>query len=125
MYKRAKQIRKNAGLNQTEFGKRIGMTRDNIANIELNRAEIKDVFVKAVCREFNVNEEWLRTGNGEMYNLQTDEVAEAVSDLLLESNPLYDMIIDILRTYHSSDEKTKETLKAFIIHVSEDMKKKD
>lgn len=119
MYKRAKEIRKKAGLNQTEFGKRIGMTRDNIANIEGNRAEIKDVFIKAVCREFNVNENWLRTGKGEMYNLPTDEVADVVSELVEETNPLYDMIVEIMRTYQTLDKESKSVINGFIDKIRE------
>ena len=65
MHERIKQVRIEAGLSQRDFGARIGVSRDTIASIESNRIEIKDVFVKAICREFQVRESWLRTGGCE------------------------------------------------------------
>lgn len=120
---RIKQIRKDSGLSQTDFGKRIGMTRDNIANIEGNRAEIKDVVIKAICREYNVNEEWLRTGKGEMYNLPTDDVADVVSELIEETNPLYDMVVSILKTYNSLDAKSKHVINEFVSEMYRNSKR--
>lgn len=67
MYKRIKEIRMAIGLSQSDFGKRIGVSRDTIANIEGNRSEIKDVFIKSICREYGVREEWLREGTGDIF----------------------------------------------------------
>lgn len=67
MYKRIKEIRMAIGLSQSDFGKRIGVSRDTIANIEGNRSEIKDVFIKSICREYRVREEWLREGTGDIF----------------------------------------------------------
>ena len=71
MYTRVKELRNRLKLSQNEFGKRIGLSRDNVANIEGNRSEIKDTVVKFICREFNVSETWLRTGRGEMFAPQS------------------------------------------------------
>lgn len=67
MKKRIKLIRQNAGLTQQEFAKRIGVSRNTIATYETSGRNPIDAIVPAMCREFNVNEEWLRTGIGEMY----------------------------------------------------------
>ena len=72
MYKRIKEVRTDSGLNQLEFGSRIGASRDTIANIEGNRIAIRDIYLVSICREFNVNEDWLRTGNGDKYIAMTD-----------------------------------------------------
>lgn len=60
-------LRKTKGLSQTEFAKRIYVSRDVISNIELQRVEPTDLIISAICNEFDINEEWLRTGNGEMF----------------------------------------------------------
>lgn len=67
MNERIKEIRKSINLSQADFGKRIGVSRDTIANIEGGRIELKDVFLKSICLEFKVNESWLRTGIGDMF----------------------------------------------------------
>ena len=67
MNERIKEVRKARGLSQDEFGRRLGVTRGAVTNIELNKVEPKPLFVDLICREFDVNEEWLRTGKGEMF----------------------------------------------------------
>lgn len=85
---RIKQIRKVFHLSQTEFAERLGASRGVIANIELDRVEPRDPFINLICREFGVNEIWLRTGDGEMFapKSQSDMLAEAAGKLL-GSNP--------------------------------------
>ena len=57
-------LRKQVGLNQAEFGKRIGVTRSAICNYENGSRSIGEQTILSICREFNVNEAWLRTGEG-------------------------------------------------------------
>ena len=84
MNERIKLIRKNFDMSQEKFGKTIGVSRDTIANIESDRIEIKDIFITSICREFNINENWLRTGNGEMFNpiSKNEEIADMISDVI-------------------------------------------
>lgn len=83
MTDRIKSVRKKLNLTQTEFGKKIGLSRDNVANIEGNRIEIKDITVKSICREFDVNEDWLRNGTGEMFvqKSKAEEISELLGDI--------------------------------------------
>ncbi|MED9905241.1 MAG: helix-turn-helix transcriptional regulator [Lachnospiraceae bacterium] len=66
MKDRIKKIRKNVGLTQLEFGKLIGVKGNTITNYENGLRNPTDAVVLSICREFNINEKWLRTGNGEM-----------------------------------------------------------
>lgn len=72
-----KEIKKNGKpISQEEFGYRLGVSRDVIANLErtTNPVAPTEQMLKLICREFNVNETWLRTGEGEMFNaLSRDE----------------------------------------------------
>ena len=63
---RIKELRKALGLTQTKFGDRIGLKQNSVALIETGRPT-SDQTIFAICREFRVNEEWLRTGAGEMF----------------------------------------------------------
>lgn len=65
MNTRIKEIRKSKGLTQTDFGKKIGVKGNTITNYETGLRNPSDAIIKAICREFNVNELWLRTGKGE------------------------------------------------------------
>lgn len=55
-------------LTQNELGSRIGMTPNTITNYETGRRVPSNQVIFSICREFNVNEDWLRTGNGDMFN---------------------------------------------------------
>lgn len=64
MNERIKQIRRELGLTQTEFAERIGLKQNSIALIESGKRNISDQAVLSICREYGINEEWLRTGLG-------------------------------------------------------------
>lgn len=66
MDERIKQLRTYLGLTQQEFAEKLGMKRNSIANYETGRNEPIDAVVALICKTFNVNEQWLRTGEGEM-----------------------------------------------------------
>ena len=68
MNERLKQLRDRLELTQEEFGKRIGSARNTIANYETGNRVPSNAILLSICREFNVNETRLRTGNGEMFN---------------------------------------------------------
>lgn len=67
MGERIKELRKALGLNQTDFGNRIGLKQGSIAGYEIGARTPLDTVVTSICREFNVNEVWLRTGEGDMF----------------------------------------------------------
>ena len=74
MGERVKELRKALGLSGEKFGEKIGVTRSAISDIERGRNGLSDSNIIAICREFNVNEEWLRTGMGEMFkDMSLDE----------------------------------------------------
>ncbi|MDR2619292.1 MAG: helix-turn-helix domain-containing protein [Treponema sp.] len=67
MRERLKLIRKKLGLNQTEFARLIGLKQTALSMIEVGTTPLTDKNVKLICATFNVNEEWFRTGAGEMF----------------------------------------------------------
>ena len=64
---RLKQLRKALNLTQQEFADRIGISRGNIGAYEVGKNALSDAVVSLICKEFSVNEEWLRTGEGDMF----------------------------------------------------------
>lgn len=81
---RLKELRKILNLTQQEFSNRIGIKRNNIACYETGKNTPSDAVIALICREFNVNENWLRTGEGDMF-LDSDRKSEIdkLTNLLL------------------------------------------
>lgn len=84
MNERFKQIRKALGMTQDEFSSKISLSRNFIAQIESGTKTPSDRTVSDVCREFNVSEKWLRTGNGEMFVPETkdEQISKMLADVL-------------------------------------------
>ncbi len=85
MEERIKELRKALGLTQQEFSDKIGVKRNTIAQYESGRNAPLDAVITLICREYNVNETWLRTGKGEMFqpksrNEQLFEFAAKVAE---------------------------------------------
>lgn len=81
---RIKKVRKNLDLTQQEFGKRIGIKPNSISLIESGNRNASKQVILSICREFNVNETWLRTGSGEMFRKRSrsDELTMYMENLL-------------------------------------------
>ena len=86
MNERIKQIREEAKLTQTAFGEKIGISQNYVWMIETGQRTPGDRTVRDICREFGVNETWLRTGAGSMTMEKTRaaELAELVQSLMAD-----------------------------------------
>ena len=84
MNQRIKELRKILGLSQEEFAAQLGLTRGAITNIEHNKTEPKPLLVQLICKEFKVNEIWLRTGVGDPFQKKerAQEMTELFADLM-------------------------------------------
>lgn len=80
MNERIKQIRRELGLTQQEFAERIGLKQNSIALIESGKRNISDQAVLSICREYGINEEWLRTGWGEKRTSNSNSELEALTE---------------------------------------------
>ena len=67
MNERIKALRKELNLTQQEFANRINVKRNTVATYEMGRNQPIDAVVSLICKTFNVSEEWLRNGSGEMF----------------------------------------------------------
>lgn len=87
MHERLKELRTKLDLSQQKFADKLGIARGNIAAYEVNKNAPSDAVISLICKEFNVNETWLRTGNGEMFNpiSKDEQIADMLSDVLKSS----------------------------------------
>ena len=81
---RIKAVRKTFNLTQTEFGERIGVKGNTITNYETGLRTPSDAVILSICREFHVDEKWLRTGEGEMQRpmSRNDELARFLGEAI-------------------------------------------
>lgn len=86
MKERMKKLRKALGLTQQEFADRLGVNRGNIATYETRDGSPGSSVINLICREFSVNEHWLRTGEGAMFvqRSRDDELSAFVDELMHE-----------------------------------------
>nr|DAG34275.1 MAG TPA: hypothetical protein [Bacteriophage sp.] len=97
MNERIKDLRKSLGLTQLEFGEQVGVKANTIGNYEIGLRTPSDAVIRAICREFNVNENWLRTGEGEMFNPQDEKLAAFVGSLVADdSDPFKRRMVELL-----------------------------
>ncbi len=125
---RVKQVRKNKEMTLDQFGERLGVTKVAISNIERGNRNLTEQMLKAICREFDVNENWLRTGEGDMPRKlsEEEEIATLVSDVLEEGkdNPFYGIILEIIRTYNELSPASQAVLREASQKLVENLSKK-
>lgn len=129
VYERIKELRKkHFKMSQETFAERLGVSRSVIKNIELNalaRPEQKMPLYKLICTEFNVNEKWLLTGEGDMFSLELDENTMLVEQILNDvESPFKSLIFDIMKIYNSLDQTSKIVINNFIEQLKNEQNNK-
>lgn len=131
---RLKQLRKTLKVKQGDFAKKISTTQGHISDIENGRKNLSDRTIKLIClEEWNgkyVNENWLKNGTGEMFKpmIPSEEIGYYVEDLLEydgNGNPFYDIIIEMMKSYHELDEQSKAVIRAYFDSIVAGLKKEE
>jgi HTH-type transcriptional regulator/antitoxin PezA len=91
MNEQIKLLRKHLGLTQQEFADRLKISRGNIGSYEVGKSAPSDAVISLICEKFNVNEEWLRTGNGpmEIELARSEKITDFAADLLKDEEDSY------------------------------------
>ncbi len=114
MKNRFKEIRKELGYTQNEFGEKIGITGSTISDIERGKLSLTDRNISLICEKLGVNENWLRNGEGEMfdiYNLPEDEVTKALASI---ETSKYENVKALLLKYVQLDDNGKKVIDDFL-----------
>ena len=110
MQNRIKQLREKLGLSQIEFAKRIGVTNQTVSLWENGKVPLLENSRYRIEREFNVNRQWLETGEGEMM-----ETPENPIDALNNVNLLVELA---KRSIDCLDDQTRATIVSFVTELS-------
>ncbi|CAM2079405.1 MAG: helix-turn-helix transcriptional regulator [uncultured Clostridium sp.] len=98
MNNRLNLLRKTLGLTQNELGLKLGVTSSSISKLEKGSTKFTEQMIKTICREFNVNENWLRYGTGEMF-IENDGLLEKC----LKENNATESDIKLIKCYLNLD----------------------
>ena len=109
---RIKELRETLGLSQQEFAERIHSKQVSVSSYERGTRTPLEPIILSICREFNVNERWLRTGEGPMFRPQTgdDQLMAALGDIALGEDSFRRRFIAALATMPPENWKVLEAL---------------
>lgn len=108
---RIKIIRKNSGKTQEQFGKEIGVSKMSVTYYESGTRTPDQSKLKLMCEKFNINEEWLLTGEGDMHAPLTREaeIAQIAADLF-KNREEYPYIVDVVKLLQKMDKSQWDVL---------------
>ena len=113
MKNRIKQLRKELNLTQEKFAERMNIKRNTLANYEIGRNEPIPAVIELICREFNVNEEWLRNGTGEMF----DDTIKSIIDELVQTYHLDAFDRRMIEEYAKLTDAQRKAIKEYMHNI--------
>lgn len=113
--KRIRSLRKSLGLNQTDFGKPLGLKQAIIGQYETGIRNITDRNIDMLCKTYNINKDWLLTGQGEIQNKNNTILMEEIS----KNQDLTELDIQFLKKYLQLSSKNRELLAKLLINMNE------
>lgn len=110
MNERVKKLRQELKLSGEKFGEKIGLSKFAISNIEMGKNNLTEQTIKLICHAYNVNEDWLRTGSGEMFNKSKNTYLED----LKKQFQLTELQVNIVKSYLELSDTDKKSIDNFI-----------
>ena len=126
MNERIKQLRKVLDLTQQKFADKLGVKRNTVGQWECGINALTDRVIFSICREFDVSEEWLRTGEGEMFEQLTEQqkIMKYTALLLKDKDSVIaNAIQTLIVTYEQLDDVSKTTLEKIALQYIDNLKK--
>ena len=121
MHTRIKAVRQSTGMTQKAFAETLGITRDALSTYETNRNAPSFKFIKILCHTYQINEGWLRTGEGDMHSEST---ADFVRRITAEHGSGF-YALKVLECYLNLDDEHKEVVGDYIRALSQALKESD
>lgn len=108
---RIKAIRQSLNLTLEKFGQQLGVTKVAVYNIEKANRNVTEQMRKAICREFNVNYNWLVSGEGDMFNRTDETISDSIDRIMAGENEFHK---NLFKTLATLDEKELLSLEKII-----------
>lgn len=126
MKDRIRKLRKELDLTQQKFADKLGVKRNTVGQWECGINALTGQVINSICREFDVNEEWLRTGEGEMFEQITEQqkILKYTALLLKDKDSvIVNAIQALIVTYEQLDDASKATLEKIALQYIDNLKK--
>lgn len=123
---RIKELRKTLNLSQESFGSRLGVQKSAISKIEKGENGLKEQTIRLICREFNVDEIWLRTGVGKMFQepaTREEAITEYFADLVISKDKEKEFQKRFIRALSKLSIEDWKVLEKIAKELAEDEKK--
>lgn len=112
------------GITKTAFADKLKVSQQYISKL-IRTGTPSDLLIDNICQRYNVNEVWLRTGEGEMFLPPEDEVGILVSQLIEEKdNPLFDIILETMRTFNQLTPDNQKVISSYCEKLLHNLKSK-
>lgn len=121
MNERIKKLRKALDLTQQKFADRIGIKGNAISQYESGRNEPIDAVISLICREFNVSETWLRTGDGEMFVQKKPQPLDELLAELLDGKTVTDEDKVLMKNFLALSDASRQEVIAFVRHCAQEL----
>ena len=124
MQERIKMLREQLGYSQEAFAKEVGLTKNYISLVENGKRTFAERTLKDICRKFDVREEWLRSGVGEMFieRLPEDEYTRAALMLKKDNDTL---AMQAVVEYWKLSPQSKAAIKEYIMNIASKLKEEE
>lgn len=110
---RLRLLRKELGLSQDEFGRRVGVSNTAISKLEKNERNLTEQMALSICREFRVNYFWLTEGKGEMFSGTPQDVVDEIA----EDYHLDDIDKKIIEKYLELSAEQRQIIKEYLKNI--------
>lgn len=114
---RIREVRKSLKMTMDQFGERIGVQKSAISKIEKGERSLTNQMFLSICREFGVNEEWLRTGTGDIFKEMTadEQVCNRFRYIIENASPVKKVLLSALLelVYSAPDDSLDTVIKQF------------
>lgn len=121
---RLRVLRKSLDLTLEKFGGALGVGKTAISKLENGENNLTDQMLLLICKEYDVNEDWLRNGDGDMFvQIPEEDLYSKAAASLLKEEDVFAM--EALKLYHSLSSDQRTAVKNFIMQLAEKIKEKE
>lgn len=118
---RIKKARRSLDLTQQKFADQIGTTQNNIASYEIGRREPSAAAINNICKTFNISEEWLRTGAGEMFVQREPQPLEDLLTQLIKGRDITGADRILVKNFLELPESSRQEVITFISKCAQEL----
>lgn len=122
MQNRIKEIRKEHGISQAKFAEKLGLSRNHIAQVETGKGKFSERTIKDICRIWDISEEWLKTGVGEMHISKDDQLTILLGNIAKGDEQFLESFLEVWLTL---DDTSKEALKVIATSLGQKLKERE